>query len=664
MWCGAEGAPIPISEDGLIDLRRLLSRSINEKQRLILQRVWAEPGPITSLLRKLSRRYGIPLSTLKLNARLLREMGLLKYGSKSKPREAELTELGQLVLQLLYEAPPREGGIEEVEEQVKSLGRLLRGLVIPNHLASNLSALPILAVLYIAWMRHDPMRPEWEERDRLILSKGHAAPALYAFLAHCGYLEWERLKKIGEIEGLPTHPELSISGVEFSSGSLGQGLSFAVGLALAAKINGLRYRVYALLGDGELDEGQVWEAAMTASALGLDNLTAIIDRNDLQLTGPTEEVKPLEPLAEKWRSFGWVALEVEATPMALLSALGRLEGVEKPAVIIADTRDAAAAGRPTPRWLDGETSMREVFGRKLVELGETLDELVVLDADVSTSTRTCYFSERFPSRFFNLGIAEQDLIGVAAGLAAGGLLPVATGFATFLVGRGWEQIKNTIARQNLNVKIVATHAGLSDHLDGASHQSIADITLMRALPRVNVLVPADAPSAAWALEAAVMHRGPIYLRLGRDDIPIIYDEDLDHTLGKAEVLREGDDVSLIACGVMVHAALEAAEILEEGRIKASVIDMHTVKPLDRDAVRRAAETGGIVTAEEHSIIGGLGSAVAETLMEMRPTSMRRIGIPDRFGVSSRSYGELLRYMGLTSQRIAEAAEELLEGGRY
>ncbi len=630
---------------------------------MILQKVWVEPGPITPILRALSTRYSIPLSTLKLNARRLRELGLLEYGFNPKPRGAKLTELGQLVLQLLYEAPPREGKIEEAEEQVKALGSLLRELNPSKHLASSLSVLPILAALYIAWMRHDPARPEWEERDRLILGKGHAAPALYAILAHCGYLRWKRLKEIGDIGGLPTHPEISTPGVEFSSGSLGQGLSFAVGLALAAKIRGLRYRVYVLLGDGELEEGQVWEAAMTASALGLDNLTAIVDRNGLQLTGPTEEIKPLEPLAEKWRSFGWIALETEATPMALLSALGRLEGVGKPSVIIADTRGTAAAGRPPPRWLDEESSMREAFGRKLVELGENLEELVILDADVSVSTRTCYFAERFPHRFLNLGIAEQDLIGVAAGLAAGGLLPVATGFATFLVGRGWEQMRNTVARQGLNVKIAATHAGLSDHLDGASHQSVADITLMRSLPGVTVLVPADAPSAAWALEAAVTHKGPVYLRLGRDETPRIYDDEPDLTLGRGQVLREGADVALIACGIMVHAALEAAEILGEERVEASVLDMHTVKPLDRDLIRRAAETGAIVTAEEHTILGGLGSAVAEVLAEVKPTPMRRIGIPDCFGVSSQSYGELLRYMGLTSHRIAEAAEELLEERR-
>jgi transketolase len=304
--------------------------------------------------------------------------------------------------------------------------------------------------------------------------------------------------------------------------------------------------------------------------------------------------------------------------------------------------------------------MREAFGKSLVSLGETLDDLVVLDPDVSASTRTCLFAERFPDRFFNMGISEQDLVGTAAGLAIAGKIPVATGFAVFLVGRGWEQIRNTVARQSLNVKIVATHAGLSDYGDGASHQSIADVALMRVLPNMTVVVPADDASVDMALGASVALDSPVYVRLSRAITPKIYEKTGDYALGKATVLREGSDATIIANGVMVSMALAAASELAHEGLDVRVLDMSTVKPLDVESVAKAAfETGAIVTAEEHSVIGGLGGAVSEFLAESRPTPMRRIGISDRFGCSSRTYGELLESFGLTPTAIADGVRTLM-----
>lgn len=299
--------------------------------------------------------------------------------------------------------------------------------------------------------------------------------------------------------------------------------------------------------------------------------------------------------------------------------------------------------------------MREDFGKALVTLGMELEELVVLDPDVSTSTRTCYFAERFPDRFLNVGISEQDMIGMAAGLASTGMLPIATGFAVFVVGRGWEQIRNTVARQKLNVKIAVTHSGLSDHGDGPSHQSVEDVALMRAIPNMTVVVPADGPSAAEALRASAYHRGPVYMRLGREGAPRVYLEGAELSLGAANLIREGSDATIIANGIMVSMALEAAELLAEEGLDVRVIDMHTVKPLDLGCLERAArETGAIVTAEEHSVIGGLGGAVSEALAELRPTAMRRIGVGDSFGTSSRTYWELLEAYGLTPKAIADA----------
>ena len=307
------------------------------------------------------------------------------------------------------------------------------------------------------------------------------------------------------------------------------------------------------------------------------------------------------------------------------------------------------------------SSQLESFGRALVELGREREDIVVLDPDVASSTKTTYFAESFPSRFVRVGISEQDMLGIASGLAAAGKTPIAVGFAMFIIGRGWEQIANSIARQSLDAKIVGTHAGLSPHADGESHQMYGDVALMRTVPNMRVVVPGDAPSAVEALRAALEYRGPVYIRLMRGSTPTVYGEDIEFEMGRANVLREGSDATVIANGIMLSQALTAAERLIGEGINVRVIDMHTVKPLDAVAIAKTAEeTGAIVTAEEHSIIGGLGSAVAETLAETAPTPMERIGIRDRFGESSRSYPELLAHVGLTPEAIAEAVHRVIE----
>ena len=310
--------------------------------------------------------------------------------------------------------------------------------------------------------------------------------------------------------------------------------------------------------------------------------------------------------------------------------------------------------------LNSQAAQTDHVGKALLTLGVEHEDLVVLDPDVSVSTKTTYFAERFPERFIRVGISEQDMIGIAAGLAASGKTPVACGFAIFVSGRAWEQVANSVARPGLNVKIIGTHSGLSPCADGASHQAIVDVALMRALPNMRVVVPADAPEAVQALRALVDWHGPAYLRLGRGDSPVVYDEECDLTIGEANTLREGADATIIANGVMVSKALQAAELLIRDGTDVKVVDMHTIKPLDEDAIEKAAEeTGAIVTAEEHSIIGGLGSAVAETLAESRPTPMSRVGIRDRFGESSRSYDDLMQKLGLTSEAIVDAVREVI-----
>ncbi|KON31371.1 transketolase [miscellaneous Crenarchaeota group-15 archaeon DG-45] len=307
------------------------------------------------------------------------------------------------------------------------------------------------------------------------------------------------------------------------------------------------------------------------------------------------------------------------------------------------------------------TSPLEQFGRALVAIGAENERVVVLDPDLSTSTKTSYFAERFPDRFINVGISEQDMIGVAAGLAAAGRTPIACGYSIFTAGRAWEQIANSVARPNLDVKIVATHGGLSPFADGDSHQNIGDVATMRVLPNMRVVVPADAASAVWALEAIVRSRGPAYLRLGREATPMVHEERSEFTLGRASPVRDGADAAVIANGVMVALALEAAEDLSAGGLDVGVIDMHTVKPIDADRIIGAArETGAIVTAEEHSVIGGLGSAVCEVLSQSHPTPVQMVGIRDRFGESSRDYRSLLAKHGLSAEGVSEAVYNVLK----
>lgn len=301
---------------------------------------------------------------------------------------------------------------------------------------------------------------------------------------------------------------------------------------------------------------------------------------------------------------------------------------------------------------------REAYGKALAQLGAENERIVVLDADLSGSTKTAYFAKEFPRRFFNIGIAEADMIGTAAGLAAAGKIPFASTFAVFAAGRAYDQIRTSVAYPNLNVKIAASHAGITVGEDGATHQMFEDIALMRALPNMTVLVPADGPETEAMTRWAATHEGPVYLRLGRAGVPVIHGPDYQFRPGKASVLRGGGDLAVFACGYMVHIALEAADRLAEQGIAAAVVNLHTVKPLDVETVVRYAQRcGAVVTVEEHSIIGGMGGAVAEVLGEEHPTPMVRIGIRDTFGESGKP-GQLLEKYGLTAQKIVAAGLKL------
>ena len=303
---------------------------------------------------------------------------------------------------------------------------------------------------------------------------------------------------------------------------------------------------------------------------------------------------------------------------------------------------------------------RDAYGEALAELGETNKDVVVLDADLSGSTKTAIFAKKFPERFFNMGIAEQNMMGTAAGLAASGKVPFASTFAIFATGRAWEQVRQSIAYPKLNVKIVATHAGITVGEDGASHQSVEDIAVMRVIPNMTVIVPADGVETKKAIREIVRYKGPVYVRLSRGKSPVVLDDSYSFEIGKGVVLKDGTDVSLLACGVMVYKALQAADILGKEGISARVINISSIKPIDADLIIRAArETGCVVTAEEHSIIGGLGGAVAETLAENCPIPVKRVGIEDKFGTSGDA-DLLMELYGLTADNIARAAREVIK----
>ncbi len=300
---------------------------------------------------------------------------------------------------------------------------------------------------------------------------------------------------------------------------------------------------------------------------------------------------------------------------------------------------------------------REGYGKGLVALGAEHPDIVVLDADLAGSTKTGMFAKAYPDRHFNCGIAEADMMSVAAGMAASGLTPFASSFAMFASGRAFEQIRNSIGYPQLNVKIGATHGGMSVGEDGASHQCCEDFALMRSIPGMVIICPADGVEAEAATKAAYEHNGPVYLRFGRLAIPVFHEEGFKFEIGKGEVMRDGNDVAIIANGLMVYEAVKAGEELAAAGINARIINMSTVKPLDEELVLKAAkECGKIITCEEHSVIGGLGEAVCSFLSENCPTPVRRIGVNDQFGFSAPA-AEVLKAFGLCSEHIVEVAKD-------
>ena len=622
-----------------------------------------------------------------------------------------------------------------------------------GHPGSSLSVMDVAAALYLNVLNHDPSNPTWPKRDRVFWSAGHKAPALYVALGRAGYFPLDdtvALRQLGsQFEGHPNR--LKLPGVEISSGSLGQGLSIAIGSAFAAKHRGEDHRIFCIMGDGEHQEGSVWEAVMAAAHHKLDNLCAIVDRNGLQIDGWVKDVMNVEPLGLKYTTFGWNVIEIDGHDMDKLLRAFDAAATHKgaPTVIIANTvkgkgvsfmenqaawhgtapnreqfekamaelatsavprertermlstaragaeRAAEAARKLVPMadrnyWWNARDTMkvemdstRMGFGRALEAAGQDA-RVCTIQADISASIRISDFAAKHPERqgrVFSVGIAEQNMMGVAAGLAKEGYIPVTGTYGVFASGRAWDQLRTTVCYNNLNVKIAGAHGGISVGPDGATHQALEEISLMNVLPNMHVEAPCDSVETEKATRHCLLEiQGPVYLRFAREATPIVTTAETQYQFGVANVVRyrgprprfmdafetvlsnnyqnESEDATIVACGPMVPEAMRAAWLLKEDfGIETRVLNMHTIKPLDtRALIAAAAQTRAVVTAEEHQK-GGFGNLIAGAILRQRndfqrPLLFDMIGVEDRFGLSGKPW-ELIQTFGLTGEHIAE-----------
>ena len=649
-------------------------------------------------------------------------------------------------------------------EQLEDAANLMRGYDLvalcaagSGHAGGTLSIMDITAALYLKIANHDPENPLWSGRDRVIWSTGHKAPSLYLGLAFAGFFPADvvvTLRKLGSpFQG---HPHwLKLPGVEVSTGSLGQGLSIAVGVALAGKLNQETHKVFCIMGDGEQQEGQIWEAAMEAAHYHLDNLIGIVDCNRLQIDGWVKDVMGVQPLAAKYGSFGWDVLRIDGHDMAqILDAFEQAKAATgRPVVILADTvkgkgvsfmQDVAGWHGKAPNreeltkaleelglseripvqqllnkaneyqaeverklaakmpkfsrdyWWNAADAMkvkmeptRKGFGQSLAENGDD-ERVVCLGLDISGSITISDFYTGKPERkkrWISMGIAEQSATSAAAGLAKEGKLPVLGTYATFAAARNLDQIRTSVCYGNFNVLIAGAHGGVSVGPDGATHQALEDLFAMQGLPNMAVVVPCDIVETRKATNYLLLqHQGPKYIRFAREATPVVTDAKTPFVFGKANVIRlrcegpnfidafetklasdyrdEKEDLAIIACGPMVPEAMRAAYILKkEFGWETRVLNLHTLKPIDSEAIIRAAlETGIVITAEEHQI-GALAWRVSAILTESpqlygAPLITGAIGVRDRFGDSGAPW-ELIKEFEVSAEHIAHKAADLI-----
>jgi len=650
-------------------------------------------------------------------------------------------------------------------EEMATKARLMRAYTLTaitcaqsGHPGGSLSAMDIIASLFLSEMKHDPTNPDWNHRDRFFLSKAHAVPALYAALVETGYHTIEAMVTLRRL-GSPFQghtDRIKLKGIEMSGGSLGQGFGIAVGCAKAAKIDKNPYRVYTLMGDGEQQEGSIWEAAMAAGNFGLDNLVAIVDKNRLQIDGWVESVMNIDPLAEKYRAFNWHVIEVDGhnIPEILRAFKKARETKGRPTMIIAETvkgkgisfmeNVAGWHGKAPSKeqylnamtelnlkaftreyidnlftiaadfhsrsnqktfaempsfsrnyWWNQQEDMRVDmeptrfgFGKALAKIGND-PRICTLHADISDSIKITDFEKTAAEReqrVVSVGIAEQNMMQVAAGLAKEGKIPITGTYGVFCTGRPWDQIRTTICYANLNVKIAGAHGGVSVGPDGASHQALEEIALMTILPNMTVIIGCDAIETEKITSYGILEvTGPTFFRFGREATPIVTREETPFIFGVSNIYRfrkrkpkfldafeifsadqyanEKENIALIACGAMVPEAMRAAWILkEEMGFEARVVNLHSIKPLDQTSILKAVtEINIILTIEEHQV-GGFGNIVAGAAARLKeretPLKVDMIGVQDRFGESGDAW-LLTRKFGLTAEWIADRALKLL-----
>ena len=624
-----------------------------------------------------------------------------------------------------------------------------------GHAGGTLSIMDISAALYLHVAEHDPLDPSWPARDRIVWSTGHKAPSLYLGLAFAGFCPIEDVALLRKLSSpYQGHPHwLKLPGVEVSTGSLGQGLSLAIGIALAGRLNGQNFKTFCIMGDGEQQEGQVWEAAMEAAHYKLNNLVAIVDCNRLQIDGKVSEVMSVDPLDEKYRSFGWEVIRIDGHNMReIVEGFGRAKEItDKPVVLLAETvkgkgvsfmediagwhgkvpnreeleRALVELGTPVPvdllfekankyqqevdrkleqkmpkfhrnYWWNAEDTMkvkmeptRMGFGQALADNGDD-ERVVCLGLDISGSITISQFYAGKPERkkrWLSMGIAEQSATSVAAGLAKEGKLPVLGTYATFAAARNLDQIRTSVCYGNFNVMIAGAHGGVSVGPDGATHQALEDLFAMGGLPNMSVVVPCDSVETRKATSYLLLHHvGPKYIRFAREATPIVSNENTPFVFGRANVVRlrkespdfidgfqtllasgyenEHEDLTIVACGPMVPEAMRAARILRlDFGYETRVLNVHTVKPIDEEAISRAAkETGVIITAEEHQI-GALAWRVSHVITSDQevygtPVITGAIGVKDRFGDSGAPW-ELVKEFEVSAEHIAAKAIELM-----
>jgi transketolase len=584
-----------------------------------------------------------------------------------------------------------------------------------GHPTSCLSAADVAAALFFGHMRYDPKNPHYYNNDRFILSKGHVAPLLYAAWAEAGLFPVEDLLKLRTIgSDLEGHPTPRLSFVDVATGSLGQGLGVGVGMALCARLDNLDYRTYVLMGDGELAEGAVWEAASLAGVCKLNNLIAVVDVNRLGQSQATAFGHDIGIYRKRFEAFGW-RVEDLVDGHDIEEILEVLSGVglgDKPLVILAKTykgagvsflqdkdswhgkplskdeaakaiaellpsaksaagvaipapsqlpapQNAAPASYPPTTYKPGDSvATREAYGNALVRIGEVDPRIVAMDGDVKNSTFADKFFKKLPNRFTECFIAEQNMVSVATGFGTRGKVPFASTFATFFT-RAYDQIRIAGISQ-ANLKLSGSHVGVSIGEDGPSQMGLEDLAMMRAIVGSTVFYPSDAVSTEKLVEQMALTKGIHFLRTSRPKTPVLYSNDEKFPAGGAKVLRQnaGDKVTVVAAGVTLHEALKAADALAKEGIGITVIDAYSIKPLGKDVIRAAAAKtkNTVVTVEDHYSEGGLGDAVAGELSAdgVKVHKLAVMGLP-RSGKAE----ELLAKFGIDAAAVAKKVKSLV-----